>query len=620
MGSTTTQSKPSCVYAHLSAQAERTPHALAIAAPHRRPLTYEGLLNQTHAVRVALNSIGIGRNDRVVMALNNGPEMAVAFITMASCVTCVPLNPNYRADEFEFYISRLNARALVVDSESNSPAKAIGTALGLSVIELSPERDAAAGIFQLSGGGGMFNARGGFAQPEDHALLLHTSGTTSAPKIVPLTHGNVCSMGTNNKVFLGLTGEDLCLNVMPLFHSTGLIGVTLSSMMSGAGVVCPEGFYAPKFVEWFEEFKPTWFTAVPSIHQAILLRTGVERDRVSKNRLRFIRSSSSALPRSVLQELEATFNAPVIESYGLTECGMIACNPLPPGQRKVGSVGVPTLVELAVRDESGALLEPIQTGEVVVRGACVMNGYEDSAAVNEESFTGGWFKTGDQGFLDTNGYLFLTGRLKEIINRGGEKIAPLEVDEALMDHPAVEQAVTFGVPNELLGEEVAAAVVLHLESTATEKEIREFVSKRLADFKVPRQILILTEIPKGSFGKIQRNGLAKRLGVKPCDQLPLKNETGYVPPATWEESRLVEIWARVLGLNSVGIHDDFFALGGDSILATQVVSQVRKVMQVELSQVSLFEMPTVAELARSLQTAPKKIGDEAMPIRSVPRD
>jgi acyl-CoA synthetase (AMP-forming)/AMP-acid ligase II len=551
------------------------------------------------------------------MALNNGPEMAVAFIAMASCVTCVPLNPNYRADEFEFYISRLNARALVVESESNSPAKAVGTALGLSIIELSPQRDAEAGTFQLSGRGGIFNARGGFAQLEEHALLLHTSGTTSAPKIVPLTHGNVCSMATNNQLFLGLTGEDLCLNVMPLFHSTGLIGVTLSSMISGAGVVCPEGFYAPKFVDWFDEFKPTWFTAVPSIHQAILLRTADERERVSQNRLRFIRSSSSALPRSVLQELEATFNAPVIESYGLTECGMIACNPLPPGKRKVGSVGVPTLVELAVRDEFGALLEPHQTGEVVVRGPCVMTGYEDSAAVNEEAFTTGWFKTGDQGFLDTNGYLFLTGRLKEIINRGGEKIAPLEVDEALMDHPAVEQAVTFGVPNELLGEEVAAAVVLHLQCTATEKEIREFVSKRLADFKVPRQILILTEIPKGSFGKIQRNGLAKRLGVKPCDQLPLKNESGYTPPSTWEESRLVEIWARVLGVNSVGIHDDFFALGGDSILATQVVSQVRKVMQVELSQVSLFETPTVAELARSLQTAPKKTGD--MPIRSVPR-
>jgi acyl-CoA synthetase (AMP-forming)/AMP-acid ligase II len=620
MGSTTTQTKSSSVYAHLAAQAEQTPHALAIAAPGRRPLTYDGLLTQTHAVRTALNSIGIGRNDRVVMALDNGPEMAVAFIAMVSCVTCVPLNPNYRADEFEFYMSRLNARALVIDSENNSPAKDVATALGLSIIELSPERDAEVGIFQLGGGRGLSSTRGGFAQPEEHALLLHTSGTTSAPKIVPLTHGNICSQATNNQLFLGLTGDDLCLNVMPLFHSTGLIGVTLSSMMSGAGVICPEGFYAPKFVEWFQEFGPTWFTAVPSIHQAILLRTAHERDRVSQNRLRFIRSSSSALPRSVLQELEATFNAPVIESYGLTECGMIACNPLPPGKRKVGSVGVPTLVDLKVRDELGALLGPHQTGEVVVRGACVMTGYEDSDAVNEESFTEEWFKTGDQGFLDTDGYLFLTGRLKELINRGGEKIAPLEVDEALMDHPAVEQAVTFAVPNELLGEEVAAAVVLRLQCTATEKEIREFVTKRLADFKVPRQVLIVTEIPKGSFGKIQRNGLAKRLGVKPCDQLPSKSEVAYTPPTTWEESRLVEIWARVLGLSSVGIHDDFFRLGGDSILATQIVSQVRKVMQVELSPVSLFEMPTVAELARSLQTAPKKAGDAAMPIRSVPRN
>ncbi len=618
MGSTP-QTKPSCVYGHLAAQAERTPHALAIAAPGRRPLTYQGLLTQTHAVRAALNSMGIGRNDRVVIAVENGPEMAVAFIAMASCVTCVPLNPNYRADEFEFYMSRLNAKALVVDSENGSAAKAAGTALGLSIIELSPERDAEAGIFQLSGGAGLSKPREGFAQPEDQALLLHTSGTTSAPKNVALTHGNICSMATNNQLFLGLTGDDLCLNVMPLFHSTGLIGVTLSSIISGAGVVCPQGFYAPKFVEWFQEFGPTWFTAVPSIHQAILLRTGVERERVSQNRLRFIRSSSSALPRSVLQELEETFNAPVIESYGLTECGMIACNPLPPGKRKVGSVGVPTLVDLAVMDELGGLLAPHETGEVVVRGACVMTSYEDDITVREESFRGDWFKTGDQGFLDTSGYLFLTGRLKEIINRGGEKIAPLEVDKALMDHPAVEQAVTFAVPNEILGEEVAAAVVLRPQCTATEKQIREFVTKRLADFKVPRQVLILTEIPKGAFGKIQRKGLAKLLGVKACDQLPLKSEVRYAPPGTWEESKLVEIWAHVLGVSLVGIHDDFFQLGGDSILATQVVSQVRNVMQVELSPVSLFEMPTIAELARSLQTVRRKVGPAAMPIRSVPR-
>ena len=617
----TTQIKRSCVYDHLTAQAERAPQAVAISAPGRQPMTYAGLLLQTRGVRDKLNSMGIGRNDRVAMVLDNGPEMAVAFIGMASCVTCIPLNPGYRADEFEFYLSRANATAMVIDSANNSSARAVGQKLGLSIIELEFGQDAEAGSFQLAGGDRRTLKRGGFAQPEEHALLLHTSGTTSEPKIVPLTQNNICSMAANNQRYLELTCDDLCLNVMPLFHSTGLIGVVLSSILSGACVVCPPAFYAPKFLEWFEEFRPTWFTAVPSIHQAILLRATNERERVSRNRLRFIRSSSSALPRHVLQDLEDTFNAPVIESYGLTESGMIACNPLPPGIRKVGSVGVPTSVDLAVTDEAGNSLAPGKTGEVVVRGACVMTGYEGSMADGKEFLAGNWFRTGDQGFLDADGYLFLTGRLKEIINRGGEKIAPREVDEALMNHHAVEQAVTFPVGNDALGEEVAAAVVLRPQHTATEPELREFVTRRLADFKVPRQILILTEIPKGSFGKIERHRLAERLGVKPCDQLPSKREVAYTPAGTREESMLAEIWARVLGLNVVGIHDDFFRLGGDSILATRVVSQVRSLLQVELSPASLFETPTVAELARSLQISGKKGEDPAIrPIKPIPRN
>ena len=621
MESATTQIKPSCVYDHLAVQAERAPHAAAIAAPGRQPMTYEALLSQTRAVMDKLNSMGIGRNDRVVIVLDNGPEMAVAFIAMASCVTCVPLNPAYRADEFQFYMSRANATAMIIDSANNSTARVVAQRLGLSIIELELRRDAEAGSFQLAGEDRRAPKRSGFAQPEEHALVLHTSGTTSVPKIVPLTQNNICSMAANNQRYLELTGDDLCLNVMPLFHSTGLIGVVLSSILSGAGVVCPPAFYAPKFVEWFEEFRPTWFTGVPSIHQAILLRATNERERVSRNRLRFIRSSSSALPRQVLHDLEDTFNAPVIESYGLTESGMIACNPLPPGIRKVGSVGLPTLVDLAVTDEAGNSVAPGKTGEVVVRGACVMGGYEGSTADGEEFFAGNWFRTGDQGFLDADGYLFLTGRLKEIINRGGEKIAPREVDEALLDHPAVEQAVTFPVGNEVLGEEVAAAIILRPQHTATEREIREFVTKRLADFKVPRQILILTEIPKGSFGKIERHRLAERLGVKPCDQLPARGEVAYTPPGTREESLLAEIWARVLGLRLVGIHDDFFQLGGDSILATRVVSQVRSVLHVELSPASLFETPTVAELARSLQISGKNGEDPATrPIKPIPRN
>jgi len=579
---------------------------MAIVAPGRLPLSYEALLAQMEDVRASLNSVGIGRNDRVILALNNGPEMAVAFLATAACVTCVPLNPGYRADEFEFYMSRLNAKALIVDSENDSPAKAIASDLGLSIIELAPVTDAAAGVFKLEGGQRLANQQGGFAQADDQALLLHTSGTTSTPKFVPLTQDQILNQARNNQMFLGLTEEDLCLNVMPLFHSTGLVGVTLASMISGAGIVCPPGFYAPKFVDWLDEFRPTWYTAVPSIHQAILLRAAEEKERVSQNRLRFIRSSSSPLPVAVLQELESTFAAPVIESYGLTECGMIACNPLPPGRRKVGSVGVPTLVDLAVMDE-----------EVVVRGACVMNGYEGNAAANEESFKGEWFKTGDQGFIDSDGYLFLTGRIKEIINRGGEKISPQEVDAILMSHPAVDQAVTFAVPNEVLGEEVAAIVVLKPQSAVTEKELREFARERLADFKVPRQVLFASEIPRGQFGKIQRTRLAKLLGVEARDQLPSKAEVAYEAPSTREESELAQIWARVLGRELVGIHDDFFRLGGDSILATQVISQVRSVFNVELSPASLFEMPTIAELARSIQATARTSGMQ--PIRSIPR-
>jgi len=618
MGSTSPQIKPGCIYDCLVAAADATPHATVFAAPGRRPLTYEGLLRQTHAVRDTLNSMGLSRNSRVAIAVDNGPEMAVAFLAMASCVTCIPLNPNYRADEFEFYLSRLNVKALIVDAQTNSAAKAIAASLGLCMIELSTESGVEAGLFKLDGGNHVAQVRGGFAERDDVALLLHTSGTTSLPKIVPLTHANICAQAANNQVFLNLTGNDLCLNVMPLFHSTGLIGVILSSVMSGGGVVCTRGFYAPQFFDWFAEFQPTWFTAVPSMHQAILARAAKDKESTRHNRLRFIRSSSATLPRHILRELEEVFKTSVIESYGLTECGMIACNPVTSGERKIGSVGVPTNVDLGVMDESGAFLSSPDKGEIAVRGECVIGGYEGGEEVNEESFIKGWFRTGDLGFLDSDGYLFVTGRRKEIINRGGEKISPLEVDHIFMDHAAVEQAVTFPVPNEILGEEVAIAVVLRPQFAVTADELREFVSQKLADFKVPRQILIVSEIPKGAFGKIQRHRLAKQLDVQPLDQLPRKIEVPYAPPRTPEESMLVDIWGRVLGQKVVGIHDDFFRLGGDSVLATQVISQVRNVMQIELSPTSLFATPTVAELAQSF-TARKKAA-AIPPIRSVPRD
>lgn len=606
------------VYDQFAAQAERTPDAVAITAPERSPLTYAQLLTQVENVKETLNACGVGRNDRVVIVLDNGPEMAAAFMAIASCCTAVPLNPAYRAEEFKFYLSRLNASALVVSGADQNGVKDLARQLGLTIIELVPHQAADAGAFELHCAENRAPLQRGFAESDDVALILHTSGTTSAPKIVPLTHRNLCAMAKNNQIGLELTETDLCLNIMPLFHSTGLVGVVLASLVSGAGVVCPPGFYAPQFFDWLNEFKPSWFTAVPSMHQAILARARTYSQNPVQTRLRFLRSSSSALPQQLMSDLEQLFETPVIESYGMTECGMIACNPLPPRIRKPRSAGVAMTIDINVQDENGNFLPAGSAGEIVLSGACVMSGYEAEPSVNDESFSNGWFRTGDQGFIDGDGYLFITGRLKEIINRGGEKIAPLEIDQALLEHPVVEQAVTFPVPNDLLGEEVAAAVVL--SGDADETELRQFVFSKLASFKVPRQILIVDEIPKGSFGKLQRSRLADLLHVAARDQNVSAEGQEYVAPRTHEETVLADIWSRILGREAIGVYDDFFRLGGDSILATQVVSQVRKIMEVELSPITMFESPTIAGLARTVHASRQNAnGITSNPIKPLPR-
>jgi len=288
----------------------------------------------------------------------------------------------------------------------------------------------------------------------------------------------------------------------------------LSSVAAGASVWCSPGFNALRFFTWMEVAKPNWYTAVPTMHQAILSRAGRNAELIAAQPLRLIRSSSSSLPPQVMAELEETFGCPVIESYGMTEAAhQMASNPLPPAARKPGSVGIAAGPEVAIMDPDGNLMDQGATGEVVIRGPNVTAGYEANPKANAENFTNGWFRTGDQGVLDAEGYLSITGRLKEIINRGGEKISPREVDEVLMDHEAVAQVVTFAMPHPKLGEEVAAAVVLREGASATDREIRDFVATRLADFKVPRKLLILDEIPKGATGKLQRIGLAEKLGL-----------------------------------------------------------------------------------------------------------
>ncbi len=487
--------------------------APAIGAPERTALTHQGLRELAQRTISDLNLMGIGRNDRVAIVLPNGPEMAAAFIAIACGATTAPLNPAYRAEEFDFYLSDLNAKALVIQEGMDSPALAVAAARNIPLLRLVPGK--IAGDFILQGPDAAAPAaRGGSAEESDIALVLHTSGTTSRPKIVPLTHANVTASAYHIGQTLALTPDDVCLNIMPLFHIHGLIAATLSSIAAGASVVCTPGFNALKFFGWFEDANPTWYTAVPTMHQAILTRAERNRDIITKGRLRLIRSSSSSLPPQVMEALEATFHVPVIESYGMTEAAhQMASNPLPPHPRFSGCVGVAAGPDVAIMDEDGALLEAGALGEIVIRGRNVTQGYEANPEANAKAFHNGWFRTGDQGVIDLDGYLRLTGRLKELINRGGEKISPLEVDTIIMDHPAVAQVVTFAVPHDKLGEEVAAAVVLHEGAACNERELRDFVGARVADFKVPRKIIFLTEIPKGATGKLQRIGLAEKLGL-----------------------------------------------------------------------------------------------------------
>lgn len=485
----------------------------AITAPGAQALTFNAFRKLVADTIAALNGFGIGRNDRVAIVLPNGPEMATGFVAIASGVTAAPLNPAYKADEFEFYMSDLGAKALVVEAGSKSAAVEVAKKLGIPVLTLTPDTSGIAGAFMLSGGEKKAAAYPGYSESEGVALILHTSGTTSRPKIVPLSQRNVTASAQNIATSLEFTDKDRGLNIMPLFHIHGLIASILAPLSRGGQIFCTPGFNALKFFGWMDDCKPTWYTAVPTMHQAILGRAGHNKDVIARHPLRFLRSSSASMPPQLIGELEAAFNAPLIEAYGMTEAShQMASNPLR-GKRKPGAVGLPAGPEISIMDEEGNLLGIGEIGEVVIRGDNVTNGYENNPSANASSFTNGWFRTGDQGLIDADGHLSLTGRLKEIINRAGEKISPREVDEALLDHPAVAQVVTFAMPHDKLGEEVAAAVVLREGHTATELELRNFLSERLAAFKTPRKIIFLEEIPKGATGKLQRIGLAQKLGL-----------------------------------------------------------------------------------------------------------
>jgi acyl-CoA synthetase (AMP-forming)/AMP-acid ligase II len=467
-------------------------------------VSYKSLREQVMTMADALSGAGIRRGDRVATVLPTGLPAIVSFLAASVAGTAAPLNPGYRQDEFSFYLDDTAAKILLCPPDG---AEAARQAAQGKVPVYSLQMDESGFVRLVDAPGNRRSAES--PAPDDIALVLHTSGSTGRPKRVPIRHSNISASVQNIANTYALTPDDVAMCVMPLFHVHGLVASVLSTFLSGGTVVIPAKFSPLAFWRTVRESRVSWYSAVPTIHQMLLTRAAGERPAGSEN-LRFIRSCSAALPPEMMQSLEQVFGAPVLEAYGMTEASHQMCsNPEPPRARKPGSVGPGTGVNVSIMDAAGNHLAGGQRGEVVIQGPNVVREYENNPEANAKSFTNGWFRTGDQGYLDEDSYLVLTGRIKELINRGGEKIAPREIDEVLLAHPAVAEAVAFGVPHPTWGEEVAAAVVLRTPEKET--EILKHCRERLADFKCPKKLYIVEKIPRTATGKIQRGAVAASL-------------------------------------------------------------------------------------------------------------
>lgn len=590
--------RPRCLRDILEYHAGATPEAIALLGPGRRPLSYSQLWRQATKTVGQLNRLGLGRGDRVALVLPYGPEAAAAYLAVALSATAAPLNSNYRQREFEFYLADVRARAVILAADANSQARAAAQALGIRILELTPSEDGAAGEFDLHGGTPAACAAPGLAGAEDIALVLHTSGTTARPKLVALSHANVAAGACAQRDALQLTADDRCFNPLPLFHIHGLMVALAAPLAAGGSIVCTSGVQGQTFFAWLREFEPTWMSAAPTIYQTILQAAeGLGPDNLV-HRLRFFRAGAAPLPSSVRERIEALFDIPVIEAYGMTEAAShIACNPLPPRKRKGGSAGLAAGPEVAIMDAAGNLLPRAATGEIVIRGANVIAAYENNAEADAETFTNGWFRTGDVGYVDADGFIFITGRVRELINRGGQKVAPREIDEVLLEHPAVAEAVAFALPDARQGQVVAAAVVLRPGHTATGKELIAFAAARLTDYKVPVRVEVVDELPKGPTGKLLRIGLAERLDLAaqmaPAPHARPACDAGRDPL----QEELLLIWRDILRLEKIGIYDSFFQLGGESMQAAELMARIEKTFFRRLTPGDLYRAGTVAELA-----------------------
>ena len=557
--------------------------------------SYEQLLDRTTSVSRSLRKLGVSVGDVVLVTVPMAAEMLIATLGAMGASACAPMNPAYTAAELEELVDVLQPAAAIVLDGHGGPAELIAERRGIPLLRIGPggvitSEQSAQDVDDL--------AAEGSRSPRSHdvALILHTAGTTARPKQVPLTHSNLVAAVSNVVESLHLVPDDRCLNVMPLFHSHGLLGAAISTVAAGASIVCADSIDPRRFLAWANQTGSTWYTAAATIHHLVLDAPG------EWPGLRFMRSASAPIAPQVAQALEDRFGAPMIEVYGMTEAYQIAANPLPPGQRRLGSVGTATGTQIAVADESGSHLPAGVEGEVIVHGPAVFAGYSAPAGANDEAFFGEWFRTGDLGRLSDDGYLTITGRRKEQINRGGEKIAPREVDEALLAHPDIAAVMAFAIPDPLLGEEVGAAIVARAGAHVDARSVRAFLNGRIAPFKVPRRVLLVDHLPKSSTGKLQRVGFAE-LHEAELAALGAPRATKVGDERSTTE-RLGGIWQELLETEQpLAPTDHFFELGGTSLLTMELVERIEIAFEVDLPVIDVLDVPTLEEMAARIDEA-----------------
>ncbi len=579
----------------LRLHAEERPDAPAILAPGRTALTFAGLSAHVRLLSSGLAGSGLDRRHPLAAVLPDDSQTLCAFLAAFPVMGFAPLNPELREAEFKACFQDMQPSALLVPEGAGSPAVEAAQAMEIPVIECQAAPEKGAGVFQLPGLKGA-DAAPVIPDPSALALSLQTSATTGQAKCVCLTQANLEAMIRASVDAMRLSHADRFLNMMPLFHLQGLLSA-LGQLAAGGSVICAAPFDTDRFRSCVTELRPTWYTAGPALHRTILGLWRETPELARHSQLRFVRSIGASLPGELLHELEENLRVPILEGYGLTETGAVTTTPLAPYVRKAGSAGARIVPGVEIMDPEGNLAPPGQEGEIVVRGPGVMREYRNNPEATSLAFRDGWFRTGDLGRFDEDGFLYVIGRLKEIVNRGGEKILPAEVDPALMAHPAVADAAAFGVPHPQLGEDLAAALVLRAGEQVDEGELREFLKARLAPHKVPRVFLFMARLPRGASGKVQRVRLAEEFAER-----KRARPVTVAVPGTPDEQKLAAIWAAVLGISIPGIDDDFFELGGHSLASARIMVRIEEVFGVTLPHDALLAAPTVRRLAAAMHS------------------